>query len=73
MGPRPQWVNLPLNKILSAILVFYYHSETWKNGRHFADDILKCDFWKDNFGILIQIPWSLLPGVQLTEWQHKFK
>ena len=35
----------------------------WKNGCHFADDILKCIFINEKFCILIKISFKFVPRV----------
>ena len=44
-----------------------------QNGRHFADDILKCIFLMKMYGLWLKFHWSLLLRVQLTIFQHWFR
>ena len=42
-------------------------------GRHFADDIFKCIFLKENICISSKISLKIFPKVQLTIFQHWFR
>ena len=44
-----------------------------QNGRHIADDIFRCVFVDEKFGILIKFHRSLFLRVQLTITQHSFR
>ena len=46
-----------------------YHIETWKNGRHFADDIVKCIFIREKVCISIKIS-STFVRVQFIISRH---
>ena len=44
-----------------------------RDGRHFADDILKCIFIMKMFEFRLKFHWSLFLRVQLTIFQHWFR
>ena len=44
-----------------------------QNGRHFADDILKCTFMNEHAWILIKISLFVSPEVNLPIFQHWFR
>ena len=44
-----------------------------QNGRHFTDDIFNCIFLNEMVWISIKISLKLVPGVQLTVFQHWFR
>ena len=43
------------------------------NGRHFADDLIKCIFLTENVWISIKIWMKFVPNVKLTIFQHRFR
>ena len=55
---QPQWVNGCV--CLCFIFFSSYHSEAQTNGRHFADDIFKLIFVKENLCLWIQISLKLV-------------
>ena len=44
-----------------------------QNGRHFADNVLKCNFLNESYEFRLKFYWSLLIRVKLTIFHHWFR
>ena len=66
-------LKLKPNEFLFAHNLFLSTLRPRQNGRHFANNIFKCNFLMKMFEFQLRFQWSLFPRVKLTIFHHWFR